>query len=150
MQASPKGRAIAWALLAIIGLANMAGYAFDMYQRFWWFDRVLHAATVFVITLWLALFVYGRALRGGYSALVVLMLASVGLALGAIWEVVEWGFDQVAPGNVIKGKHDTVIDIVMDTMGALLAGLASLTFLRPLGREDTLPNAALQGSRHVR
>ena len=23
-------------------VANVAGYALDLYQRFWWFERVLH------------------------------------------------------------------------------------------------------------
>ncbi len=54
----------------------------------------------------------------------------VGIALGALWEVAEWGFDQIAPGDVIKGKHDTIIDIVMDTAGALLAGILALWLAR--------------------
>jgi hypothetical protein len=41
------------------------------------------------------------------------------------------GLRQVAPGDVIKGKNNTVIDIVMDTIGAALAGLVSLAVLRP-------------------
>ena len=82
-----------------------------------------------------------RVLRGGpgRDALIVLMIASVGLAIGALWEVAEWGFDRIAPGDVIKGKHDTIIDIVMDTLGALLAGVASLNSLRSAG---TRPAAA--------
>ena len=95
-----------------------------------WFDRILHACTIFALTLWLALFVCRRVLIGGNGALLVLMIASVGLAIGALWEVAEWGFDRVAPGDVIKGKNDTIIDIVMDTAGAVLAGIASLTFLK--------------------
>ncbi len=70
----------------------------------------------------------------GLDVLVLLMIASVGLAIGALWEVAEWGFDRIAPGDVIKGKHDTIIDIVMDTAGAILAGLACLPFLTPSPR----------------
>ncbi len=130
MEATPRGRMIAWALAAVLGMANAAGYLLDLYQRFWWFDRILHACTIFALTLWLALFVCRRVLIGGNGALLVLMIASVGLAIGALWEVAEWGFDRVAPGDVIKGKNDTIIDIVMDTAGAVLAGIASLTFLK--------------------
>lgn len=130
MQATSRGRAIAWAFLVLLGLANIAGYAFDLYQRFWWFDRVLHAATIFAATLWLALFVLGRAFQASHAVLVVLLVASAGLAIGAVWELAEWAFDQIAPGNVVKGKYDTVIDLVMDTAGALLAGRLSLAFLR--------------------
>lgn len=124
----PMRRVIAWILLIAMGVANIAGYAYDLYHRIWWFDRVLHACTILAITLWLAVFVFNTALnrnRGG-GLLYVILVASVGVALGALWEVAEWGFDQVAPGDVIKGKHDTLLDIVMDTAGALLAGIMAL------------------------
>ena len=65
MEATSAGRAAAWLLLAASGVANVAGYALDLYGRFWWFDRVLHAGTIFALTFWLALFVCGRALKGG-------------------------------------------------------------------------------------
>jgi hypothetical protein len=103
MQASQTGRALAWVLLILLALVNVAGYGLDLYQRFGWFDRVLHATTIFAITLWLGLFVCPRAFRPGHAVLVVLLVASLGLAIGGIWEVAEWGFDHVAPGNVIKG-----------------------------------------------
>ena len=131
MEATPGGRAIAWFLAVALGVANAAGYLLDLYARFWWFDRILHACTISAITFWLALFVCRRALRGGHGVLSALMIASVGVAIGALWEVAEWGFDRIAPGDVIKGKFDTIIDIVMDTFGALGAAAASLRFLRP-------------------
>ena len=144
MEAAPEGRVVAHVLLAVMGLANAAGYLLDLYARFWWFDRFLHACTILAVTLWLALFVCRRVLRGGpgTDALLVAVIASVGLAIGALWEVAEWGFDRVAPGDVIKGKHDTIIDIVMDTAGAVLAGLASLTFLKPLPLSVWLRNVS--------
>ncbi len=144
-QATTTGRVIAWILLTILSLVNVAGYVLDLYARFWWFDRILHGCTIFAVTFWLALFVCNRVLRGGRGrdVLVVLMIASVGLAIGALWEVAEWAFDRIAPGDVIKGKHDTIIDIVMDAIGALLAGMASLKFLRPDGaRPIAVPPAA--------
>ena len=136
VQATTRGRVIAWILLTILSLMNVAGYVLDLYARFWWFDRILHGCTIFAVTFWLALFMCNLVLRGGRGrdVLVVLMIASVGLAIGALWEVAEWAFDRIAPGDVIKGKHDTIIDIVMDTAGAVLAGLASLTFLKPSPR----------------
>ena len=144
MEATSEGRAVAWSLLIALGVVNIAGYALDLYARFWWFDRILHACTIFAITLWLGLFVCNRALRDGpgRGALIVLMVASVGLAIGALWEVAEWGFDRIAPGDVIKGKHDTIIDIVMDTLGALLAGVAGLKSLRPAGTQPAASPAA--------
>lgn len=132
MEATSRGRVIGWTLLVALGVANIAGYAFDLYQQFWWFDRVLHACKILALTLWLALFVFGKTINREHRhrVLIVLLLASVGIALGALWEVAEWGFDQIVPGDVIKGKHDTLLDIVMNTAGAVVAGIMALNLTR--------------------
>lgn len=131
MEATAQGRAIAWGLAGLLLLANIAGYAFDLYAAAWWFDRVLHGATLFAITVWLAVLVFAPALRpeAGRARLVLLIL-SLGIAVGAWWEVAEWAFDLVAPGDVIKGKDDTIKDIIMDTVGAVLAAVLALRLLR--------------------
>ncbi|WP_159347687.1 hypothetical protein [Roseomonas harenae] len=132
MQATPEGRVIAWILLILMGLVNAAGYAFGLYQTYWWFDRALHGYTILAITLWLALFLCAPVLdrRAGRDVLIVLLVASMGIAIGALWEVAEWGFDRIASGNAIKGKHDTILDIVMDTAGAVLAAFLTLRLTR--------------------
>ena len=141
MEATSEGRAIAWGLLVALGGVNAAGYLLDLYARFWWFDRILHACTIFAVTLWLALFVCRRVLRAGpgTDTLLAAVIAAVGLAIGSLWEVAEWAFDRIAPGDVIKAKHDTIIDIVMDTLGALGAGVAGLKFLRPAAGAPAAP-----------
>jgi VanZ family protein len=137
---------LAWGLAFALLAANVAGYAFDLYAAFWWFDRVLHAATILALTFWLAVMVLGEGIRAGRAVLFVVLIASVGVAVGALWEVAEWVFDRFAPGDVIKGKDDTVIDIVMDTIGAVAAAALALRF-----QPDTaLPTAALGESARVR
>ena len=133
MEPSLAGRRIAWGLAVALTLGNAAGHVFDLYARYWWFDRVLHAATIFALTYWSALFVLHRVLAGTtrHNLLLAATITCVGVALGAWWEVAEWAFDQIKPSNVIKGKYDTVIDVVMDTFGAALAGWMSLYALRP-------------------
>ena len=133
MAASPDGRRIAWGLAAAAVLANAAGYALDLYSGFGWFDRVLHFATTLALTYWLAVFVLRRVLAddGQHRLLLALVITCVGVAAGAWWELLEWGYDQLAPGDAIKGKHDTMLDLVMDTGGALLASWMSLRVLHP-------------------
>ena len=133
LEPTARGRVLAWALAVLALAANMAGYALDLYQRFWWFDRVLHAGTILAITLWLGLLVCARGLhlRNGRGILGVFLLACVGIALGALWEVAEWAADLVLPGDVIKGKNDTIIDLIMDTAGALAGGVLAIACLRP-------------------
>ena len=140
------GRKTAWALAALLLAANVAGYAFDLYGAYWWFDRVLHAATIFAMTFWVAVFVFDDAIRQGRAVRFVVLLACVGIAIGALWEVAEWAFDQAWPGDVIKGKHDTLMDVVMDTAGAVLAALLALR-CRPRGAPD---QPRLREASHVR
>jgi hypothetical protein len=77
--------------------------------------------------------VFGRAFAEtrGHRFLVLLLIAGIGIALYALQEVAECGFERSAPGDVIKGKHDTVVDILMDTAGAVLAGSLALKLTRP-------------------
>ncbi len=132
LHATAAGRRIAWGLAVVLILANAAGYIFDLYARFWWFDRLLHAATILALTFWCAIFVLRRVLAGAGRNRLLLgaVVTCVGVALGAWWEVAEWGFDQIAPGDFIKGKLDTIIDIIMDTLGASLAASMSHWALR--------------------
>lgn len=133
LRATRAGRVAAWCLAAALVLANAAGYAFDLYGRFWWFDRVLHGCTLFALTFWGAVILCGRALNGpaNHRLTRVLLIAGLGVALGAWWEFAEWGFDHLVPANVIKGKYDTVVDLVVDTIGAVLAACWSLRVLLP-------------------
>ncbi len=91
LEATPAGCRIAWGLAAVLALANVAGYAFDLYARFWWFDRVLHAATILAFTCWSAVFVLRWVLTGvgRHRLLLAAVIACVGVAVGAWWEVAE-------------------------------------------------------------
>ena len=131
LQPTKLGQVIAWSAIAAVAVANVAGFALNLYQAAWWFDRVLHTATISALTLWLGLYVCSPVFRGDHDPglRAVAIIASMGVACGALWEVAEWALDQVVPGNVIKGKYDTIIDIVADAAGALAAGGIALALL---------------------
>lgn len=124
----PWGRAVAWIMLAIAIVANILGYTSSLYQQWWWFDRVLHGYTLWAGTLWLGVFVFAPVIRPEHarSLRAFLVILAVGVAVGALWEIAEWAFDQFASGDVIKGKQDTILDIIMDTLGALLAAAMTM------------------------
>ncbi len=60
----------------------------------------------------------------------VLTIASFGIALGALWEVAEWSAEQLLNTQVIPGLDDTIIDLIMDSLGAVAAALLSLRTLQ--------------------
>lgn len=128
MYITQGNQALAWLFVALAVGANIAGYALNLYRQFIWFDEVLHAYTIFSLTLLLGVYASGVVLIGArsHSVIFVLVVASLGLALGGLWEVAEWVFDQIVRGNVILGKTDTIIDLVVDTVGAVLAGVVNM------------------------
>ncbi len=132
MNTSQGNQGVVWIIIGVAVLANIAGYMFNLYEQFWWFDEVLHAYTIFSITLLLGLLAYGVVLTGlrTHRFLLVLMIASIGIAIGGLWEVAEWAYDQMVTGNVILGKTDTIIDLIVDSIGALVAGFLSLGMLK--------------------
>ncbi len=56
--------------------------------------------------------------------LYVLAIASFGIAIGALWEITEWLL------QVINSLNDTIIDLIMDSIGATIAALMSLWALQ--------------------
>lgn len=126
-------RATAWSLAAFGASAAVASVIFGLYSRFPWFDEALHAYNFFALTLLVAVYAHGVVLTGGrrHGFLLVLTITAIGLALGAAWEIAEFGYDHlIAKPNVILPKIDTIIDMILDTMGALVAGLVCLKMLR--------------------
>jgi hypothetical protein len=126
-------RTVAWSLLIIAVLLAVAGLHFflDLYERIWWFDEAMHFFFSFSITLVLALYAYGALLTGRrrHEILLVLTVAGLGLALGTIWEMIEWAYDLGTADNFIQGKWDTMLDLCMDLGGGVLAGILSVIMI---------------------
>ena len=125
-------KAITWGLVVLALLMSAASSLFEWYDVFGWYDEVLHFYMSFAVALLLALYAYGTVLTGRrrYEALLVLAVAGLGLAAGAIWEVWEWLYDLFTTNNSILGKTDTMIDLCLDLAGSTLAGIVSLPLLR--------------------
>ena len=132
MQTVSKNNAIVWSFVAVAILVNIAGYLWNLYEKIRLFDEILHAFTTFSLTLLLAWLLYGVVLKGAEdrSILFVLTVVSLGLAVGALWEIAEWLYDLMVPANAILGKTDTIIDLVMDVAGATVAGILSVGMVK--------------------
>lgn len=132
-QVAPGAKTAALALAGVAVLANACGYLFGIWSRVDWFDEVVHFYSTFALTLLLGAYLYGVVLTGANTAplRLVLAIASVGIAIGALWEVAEWSYDRwFAAGNAILGKPDTMFDLVLDTAGALLGGAVAVVLAR--------------------
>ena len=115
-------------LFVLSALVNAGGWAFDLYNQPGPYDEIAHAFTIFSLTLALGFLVYGSLMSSfhGHRLLFVLTIASFGIAIGALWEVAEWLSDIVLPQQIISSLGDTITDIILDSLGAIAAGLLSV------------------------
>ena len=119
-------------LFVIAALLNAVGWAWGAFHWPGPYDEITHAVTTFAVTLSLGLLTFYsvRAHFEPHGLLYVLIIASFGIAIGGVWEIVEWA------AGVIGTIDDTAIDLVMDTIGALMAGGLNLWALRSAASEE--------------
>lgn len=119
-------------LFLIAGAANSAGYILNLWHQPMWFDEVAHAYTGFAGCAAIGWYLMaGTALSPRDRAMhFVLAVAGIGLVLGIAWEVFEWLV------GIINGWADTLIDIVMDVIGAVAAGLFCVWAAGKMGASD--------------
>jgi VanZ family protein len=124
-----------WAVILIVLLAVVAviaGHYFDLWRRVTFYDEIVQGLAIFALSLLLGVLALGPILNasGRYEFWVILTIASIGLALGALWEVTEWTYRQVLPEvlpptiprNVIAAHVDTIVDLLMSAIGGVLGG----------------------------
>lgn len=123
-------------LLAII-VHFICGGTLHYYRDVWWFSFVVHLINSFLI----ATIIYGMLLRHCKNQSKFFMfLATVAFTalVGVLWEVCEYAIDGLKSGSNMqrfnnsitndpfigrKALQDTMIDLMMDTLGGVLAGL---------------------------
>jgi hypothetical protein len=126
-------------IFVIAALINAGGWAWDLYNQPGPYDEIAHFYTIFAITLAAGFLLYDELMESfnTHRVLFVISVASLGIALGALWEVVEWLADFVTPKEIISGLFDTITDIILDSGGAIVAALLNLRGLheRTLAKE---------------
>ena len=115
-------------IFVIAALINAGGWAWDLYNKPGPYDEIAHFYTIFAITLATGYMLFDELMTTFYKhkLLFIITIASLGIALGALWEVVEWGADFFTPKQIVSGLFDTITDIILDSMGALLASALNL------------------------
>ncbi len=132
-------------LFVVAALLNAAGWVWGLFYLPGPYDEIVHAYTTFAITLALSFLVYKSMLNifRNHKLLYVVTIASFGIAIGVLWEITEWSASKILPTEVIGSLNDTIVDLIMDTLGAGLAAAISLWALQ----EWTRPNKVTGNSR---
>lgn len=114
----------------LIGLLILAGALFILnevaverflYWRFWWYDIMMHllgGVVIGGIAAWMQLRLFPAA---SSRTTVITVLASI-VVVGVGWEIFEYLIDPTyaEQANIV---FDTVLDLIMDMLGALAAAL---------------------------
>lgn len=110
------------------------GEAFDYYNRFWWWDLVLHAGSAVAVGFigFAILFILYKRERVKASPIVIAVFSfSFAVAIGAVWEIFEFSMDLVFGMNMQKsGLIDTMGDLIIDSIGALIAAAAGYFYIK--------------------
>jgi hypothetical protein len=122
------------AAVALFVLATLyLGELHDFYNRFWWWDLVLHfgSAMGFGILGFLLIFMLFQG--DCYAAppwAVGLLSFCVAMTVGVLWEIFEYAMDTFFGFNMQKsGLPDTMGDLIVNTVGAALAAFAGVIYL---------------------
>lgn len=128
-------------VFASLFLGEMRGY----YTRFWWWDIVLHTTSGLLLGIVGFLLVHvlneiekiGMHLKPGFVSFFAFLFA---VGLGALWEIFEFSMDTFFGTNMQKpmlhdpsGLLDTMVDLIVDTLGALVISLFGYYHLRVVG-----------------
>lgn len=119
-------------MFVLAALLNATGWVWNLFGMPGPYDEIVHAYTTSAITLALSFLVYGSMLNifRNHTLLYLVTITSFGIAVGALWEVIEWSAGKILNTQVIESLDDTIIDLVMDSLGAGLAAFISLWALR--------------------
>lgn len=130
----------------------LLGGVFHFYDRFWWWDDMLHGLSgVMFVLIGLALAEAGYAQRRTRTWFVILFAFCLALAIGVIWEIIEFSSDtffhtalqqwDMPPQAIVMGKsyqgmglRDTMSDLINATIGATVTVIiASIMRHRSMG-----------------
>jgi uncharacterized membrane protein YjdF len=119
------------AILFVFGSLFLGEFR-SYYERFWWWDIALHATSGLLLGILGFLLVYilnenkriDLHMRPGFLAFFAFIFA---VAVGTFWEIFEFAVDQIFGTTMQKpmlgdpsGLTDTMWDLIVDTLGALV------------------------------
>lgn len=124
-------------IILFVFLSIFLGEVGDAYERFFWWDALLHISSAFILGYAAFLWLYVKVQQGKLDAgskMKGFIIFSVALALGALWEIFEFGMDQVFGFTMQKsGLIDTMWDLIVDALGASAMAIIGVLYMKKGG-----------------
>lgn len=113
-------------IFAIAAAINALGYVLELWASPAWFDEAVHVATPFAVVTAVAWMLVKRqdAYPRTHPARYMFKIVIIGLAVGVLWEGFEWVI------GIVGSARDTLSDLLMDMIGAVLAAIFCLAAAR--------------------
>lgn len=136
------GSVIVWAVFFIYA-SLFLGEAYSFYNKFWWWDVLLHTSSAlgFGLVGMILLIALSRSKKIHATPIVVSFFAfTFAVSIGAIWEIFEFFMDQTFGLNMQKsGLLDTMTDLIVNSVGAFVSCTAGFLYLK-FGKSDRFIN----------
>lgn len=114
------------AFLMVLGSDDLL----SLYSYYPWYDKIVHFLVEFVLTMLAFNLLVNNRLEIKNRIIFSAIIVSIGIALGALWEVVEWFLTFIVPATFEYTATDTATDLIIDSLGAILAGILAYWRLR--------------------
>lgn len=127
----PKGFILA--VVLFIGGTVFLGEVYDFYNRLWWWDIAMHGGSAigFGIVGFVLMFMMFQGDRYAAPPFAIALFGfCFAVAIGTMWEIFEFGMDQLFGFNMQKsGLVDTMGDLIVDCIGAMIGAGAGYAYL---------------------
>lgn len=127
-------------VVVFISFSLFLGELRDYYMLFWWWDLLLHSISSIVLAFagFLILYVlYTEKKIAAKPITIMLFSFCFAVAIGALWEIVEFSFDSILGVNMQKsgpqdasGLQDTMWDLIVDSISAFVVSLAGFFYIK--------------------
>ena len=114
-------------ILMFIFAANYLGELKFFYEKYWWWDKMLHTLSGIILGFAGFLLIYiingEKRLKLNLSPFFVALFSfTFALSMGALWEIYEFTMDSLFGFNMQRSSlNDTMWDLIVDTVGAIIA-----------------------------
>ena len=112
------------------------GSAYNFYNRFWWWDIVLHGISAILLGIIGLLLVWilnhNEKIDMSLNPLFICVFSfSFAVSIGALWEIYEFATDSIFNSNIQKsGLVDTMWDLIIDAAGALFVSGSAYVYYK--------------------
>lgn len=105
--------------------AFVLGEVRDFYERFWWWDLMLHSISALVMGLlgFLMVYIFHQTQKIKLAPIYIALITyGCAVTVGTLWEIFEYSMDVGFGFHMQENNlHDTMTDLIVDSMGAMLA-----------------------------